>query len=82
MLDIRALDTLARELVNFVSNATPASVRGAGIILSRRTTRGHSQSLPSQRPVLLSQPSQRSVKMLQLEVGSCAIVTAFGGIRG
>jgi hypothetical protein len=69
MLDIRALDTLARELVNFVGNAAPASVKGAGFMLSRRTTRGHSQSSPTQRPVLLSQPSQRSVKMLQLEVG-------------
>jgi hypothetical protein len=34
-----------------------------------RSTRGRSLSSPSQRPVLLAQPSQRSVKMLRLEVG-------------
>jgi hypothetical protein len=42
---------------------------GPGFMFSRRTTPGHSLSLPSQRPVLLAQPSQRSVKMLRLEVG-------------
>ena len=50
-----------------LTESTPP--QGPRFMLSWRPTRGYSLSLPSQRPVLLAQPSQRSVKMLRLEVG-------------
>jgi len=55
--------------LGYVKSRFMNSGAGPGFMLFWRATRGHSLSLPSQRPVLLAQPSQRSVKMLRLEVG-------------
>jgi hypothetical protein len=42
---------------------------GARFRVVTEDTCGHSLFSPSQRPILLAQPSQRSIKMLRHEVG-------------